>query len=230
MLAPPDSTSDTMLDALATTLCALLVAVDIDVDRTPADRAFFSENHAALTAHYAAVEAAELALRKHEHLVQKRRQLAVVLGDQVLDRAVRAGKARMKLELRLTAPDAAEQVFSAEVAEIVDVEMKTEPNLVLEAAAKFSLVPDFAGKDALKADLEARAARQTLSFTERSQAEITKTGLRGEVERAVSAASDALYGLEKRLLARFVREKKYVKTFFLDVSPPRKKGAEAPPA
>ena len=43
-------------------------------------------------------------------------------------------------------------------------------------------------------------------------------------------ASDALYRMEKRLLERFPRDKVYVRAFFLDVAPARKKRAEELPS
>lgn len=227
MLAPPDSTADTMLDATATTLGALSAASELDVDRSDEDRAFFAAERDALLAHYNAVNNADQALRAHLHLIQKARQVAVIIGDRVLDRGVRAGKQRMKLELKNTAPDAVDHVFPTDINDIVGAEMRVEPQLVLEATGKFSQVPDFNGKDALKADLEGRANRQTLGFKARSDAEVAEAGLWGAVDKAVASASNALYGLEKRLLERFPRDKQYVSAFFMDVAPPRKKKAAA---
>ena len=225
MLAPPDSTADTMLDATATTLGALSAASELDVDRTDEDRAFFTAERDALLAHYNAVNSADQALRAHLHLVQKARQVAVIIGDRVLDRGVRAGKQRMKLELKNSAPDAVDHVFPADINDIVGAEMRVEPQLVLEATAKFSQVPDFNGKAELKADLEGRADRQALGFKARAEAEVTEAALWGAVDKAVATAADALYGLEKRLLERFPRDKQYVSAFFMDVAPPRKKKA-----
>jgi hypothetical protein len=223
MIAPPDSTSDTMLDALAVTLGALSAASELDVDRTDDDRAFLAAEHKELMAHYNAVEAADQALRKHQHIVMKARQVAILIGDRVLDRGVRAGKARMKLELKNSAPDAVDHVFPTDINDIVGAEMRVEPQLVLESTAKFGQAPDFAGKDALKADLEGRANRQTKGFQARAEAEVAETALWGALDKAVAAGSDALYRLEKRMLDRFTRDKVYVKAFFLDVTPPRKK-------
>lgn len=45
----------------------------------------------------------------------------------------------------------------------------------------------------------------------------------GGAARRGRPGSDALYRLEKRLLERFPRERVYVRAFFLDVAPPRKK-------
>src|SRR5207247_1735819 len=99
-----------------------------------------------------------------------------------------------------------------------------------QLAAKFGAVPVEAAtriREALPAELEAWTPR-VLTATSVT-AEVVEAKLDGAATLAVVAASDALYRLEKRLLDRFPREKVYVRAFFLDVAPARKKPAPASP-
>jgi hypothetical protein len=230
MLVPRDATSNTMLRALGHSLGALDAAITLDVDRTDEDRAFFSAEKAALQTTFDDVFNADQAFTKHLLLVTEAHQARVELGDAVLDRGVRAGKTRMKLELRNTSmPVGADEVFPSDISEIVDAERRVEPGLVLKVLTRFSAVPEFPGKDALKADLEGRATRQEKNFADRDAAEVTEASLDSALSQAVARGADALYRLEKRLLERFPREKVYVRAFFLDVAPARKR-AKAPVA
>lgn len=231
MIAPPDATDDTMIRAVAHTLGALDAASELDIDRTTEDRAFFASEKASLQTHFDAVDGARQAVSKHVFLISTRLQVRIEVGDVVLDRGVRAGKARMKMELKqLGSPDGADEVFPSDISDIVDAERRVEPSLVQQVVARFSKVPDFPGKAAIAADLTGRAAAQTMAFTERDAGQITEAGLDGTLDKAVSDASTALYRLEKRLLERFPRDKRYVRAFFLDVAPVRKKPAAQPAA
>ncbi len=164
----------------------------------------------------------------HLLLVAQAKQARVQVGDAILDRGVSKGKARMKVELKGSAMEnGADHVFGADVSDIIQAERAKEPGLVLQAVAKFPQVPSFAGKAEMAADLTGRATRQQQNFTDRDAAAVTGTALTSAVKLAVVASSDALYKLEKRLLDRFPRQTTYVKAFFYDVAPPRKK-AEAP--
>ncbi len=217
-----------MLRALAHSLGALDAAITLDVDRTDEDRAFLTAEKATLQPIFDEVFTADQALTKHILLKAEALQARVELGDAVLDRGVRAGKTRMKLELRNTrTPDGADEVFPADISEIVDAERRVEPGLVLKVLTRFPAVPDFPGKEALKADLEGRATRQEKNFNDRDAAEVAEASLDSALSQAVARGADALYRLEKRLLERFPREKVYVRAFFLDVAPARKR-AKAP--
>lgn len=230
MIAPRDSTPDTMLDAVAYSLAALDGASDLDIDRTPEDRAFFADEMASLQPFYNTVSTAQLALIQHDHLTTTRLQARVKLGDIVLDRGVRAGKGRMKLELKkLGLPEGADEVFPADIEDIVDADRQVEPTLVKQVLQRFPKVPDFAGKSDIAADLTGRADAQTANFTARTAGEVTRAGLEGTLDKAVADASTALYRLEKRLLERFPREKRFVRAFFLDVAGPRKKPTDPKP-
>jgi hypothetical protein len=219
-----------MLRALSTSLGALDAASELDVDRSDADRSFFLIEKATLQPLFDDLFAADQSLTKHLLLTTQGLQARVVLGDAVLDRGVRAAKARMKLELKTsTMPDGADHVFPSDISDIVDAERRVEPGLVLQVVARFPQVPDFQGKAALEADLSARAMRQTDNFTGRDAGEVTEHAIDGRLTQAIARASDGLYRLEKRLLERFPRDKVYVRAFFLDVASPRKKGAAATP-
>jgi hypothetical protein len=217
-----------MLRALAHSLGGLDAAIELDVDRTAEERAFFSTEKATLQSSFDEVSSAGQALARHLLLGTEALQARVELGDVVLDRGVRAGKQRMKLELKSSAlPDGVDHVFPSDISEIVDAERRVEPVLVLQLLAKFPQVPEFTGKSALVTDLKGRADRQNKNFADRDAGEITEAELDGVVTRAIALGSDALYRLEKRLLDRFPREKVYVRSFFLDVAPPRKKKASS---
>lgn len=231
MILNPDATPATALKAVAHSLGALDAAAELDKDRSADDRAFFAAEKAALDPFFDGLHAGQQALDKHWYLVSERLQARVELGDVVLDRGVRGGKARMKLELKAAGmADGADQVFPEDIDDIVDAERRVEPGLVLKVVERFPKVPDFPGKAALEADLKARATAQNTSFAERDAGEIAEAKLQAALETAVAGASGALYGLEKRLLGRFQREKRYVRAFFLDVAPVRKKAADKPAA
>lgn len=231
MIASRDSTPETMLRALSHSLGALDAAAELDVDRSAEDRTFFNAEKAVLQPFFDDVFAADQSLTTHLLLTKQVHQARVVVGDAVLDRGVRAAKARMKLELKTsTMPEGADHVFPADISDIVDAERRVEPGLVLQVAALFPQVPDFAGKAALEADITGRAKRQVANFTCRDAGEVNEHALDGRLTQAIVRASDALYRLEKRLLERFPRDKVYVRAFFLDVAPARKKRTEDPPA
>lgn len=233
MIAGPESTSETMSKALATSIGALVAGEKIDVDRTDDDRLFFATERATLQGLFDTLAAAAAAVKAHVLLVAMGAQAMVAVGDVVLDRGVSRGKARMKVELKESAmPLGADHVFGVDVSELTGAELAREPTLVLQAVAKFPQVPDFPGKDVMAKDLGDRADQQQDALATRDKVGVTGAGLDGAEKVAVVAGADALYGLEKRLLDRFKRQTTYVKAFFLDVAPPKpsKKTEEAPPA
>src|SRR5512132_573080 len=229
MIASRESTSETMLRALSHSIGALDAASELDVERSDADRSFFLTEKAALQVSFDETFAADQGLSKHLLLTTQRLQARVLVGDAVLDRGVRAGKARMKLELKASSmPEGADHVFPSDISDIVDAERRVEPGLVLQVVARFPQVPDFPGKAALEADLTGRAKRQTDNFTSPDAGEVDEHALDGALTQGIVRASDALYRLEKRLLERFPRDKVYVRTFFLDVAPARKRAPVDP--
>lgn len=218
-----------MLRALSTSIGALDAASELDVDRSDADRSFFLTEKATLQLLFDDVFAADQSLTKHLLLTTQGLQARVLVGDAVLDRGVRAAKARMKLELKTsTMPEGADHVFPSDISDIVDAERRVEPGLVLQVVARFPQVPDFQGKAALESDLTGRATRQTANFTGRDAGEVSEHAIDGRLTQSIAHASDGLYRLEKRLLERFPRDKVYVRAFFLDVAPARKKAAADP--
>ena len=231
MIASRESTAETMLRALSHSLGALDAASELDVDRSDADRSFFLTEKAALQSSFDETFAADQSLSRHLLLTTQKLQARVLVGDAVLDRGVRSAKARSKLELKTSSmPDGADHVFPSDISDIVDAERRVEPGLVLQVVARFPQVPDFPGKAALEADLTGRAKRQTDNFTGRDAGEVDEHTLDGILTQGIVRASDALYRLEKRLLERFPRDKVYVRAFFLDVAPARKKRAEELPS
>jgi len=224
MIAPPDSTPETMLIALSTTIGALEAAVELDVDRLPDDRAFFAVERDALVPLFDTLFNADRASTSHTLLVGQAKQARVQLGDAILDRGVSRAKARMKVELTGSAmPQGADHVFGVDVTDITQAERAKEPGLVLAAVGKFGQVPDFAGKAEMALDLKGRAERQKKNFEDRDAAGVEAATLTSAVKVTVATGSEALYKLEKRLLDRFPRQTQYVKAFFYDAAPNRKK-------
>lgn len=224
MIANRESTAETMLRALATSIGALDAAADLDVDRSDADRQFFASERDALQTRFDAVDKAETEATSHALRITMKRQARVVVGDAVLDRGVSKSKARMKVELKGTQDaDGADHVFGADVSEIINAERSKEPALVLAAVEKFGDVQAFTGKTEMAADLTARAKKQQQNFKDREDAAVIAAKLDGALTRSIEHGADALYGLEKRLLDRFTREVRYVKAFFLDVAPSKPK-------
>jgi hypothetical protein len=222
--------SDRILRELATSIGALTAAIKMDIDRTDDDRVMFTNERAALQKSFDDVFAADQAVTRHLLLVKMPQQAAIIVGDNVLDRGARAGKARMRLELKSsTMPGGEDHVFPADISEITDAERRVEPQLVLKAAAKFDQVPEFHGKAEVKADLEARANRQKDAFEQRDTGNTAGDVLDGALDRAVDTAAEALFVFEKRLEMRFPRDVKYVASFFMEKPSRKKKKTPEPP-
>lgn len=226
MIATRSSTEATMLKALAYTSNAFDAAISLDVDRSDDDRAFFTAEKATIDALFDEIESIHRNVMLHLYRVQQKFQARIELGDSVLDRGIRAGKRRMGLELQHIDADAANRAFHTDISEIVDAERHVEPGLALECVDRFKTVPDFPGKAALAADIQGRAERQAQNFVDRNAASRAEADLDATLEHAIGRASDALYRSEKRLLDRFPRDKVYVRSFFYDVTPTRKKKSE----
>lgn len=228
MIADSDSTSQTMLQALAHTMGALKAAALLDVDRTADDRAFFEAERAQLEPIFNDLFNNQSALEQHELLVIRPAQSAIEIGDAVLDRGVRKGKKRIALEL---SQEIADQVYGSDISEVVDAERHLEPDLVLAIVDKHKYAPDFQGKTDLVADLPARATRQQDNFKARTAAYGVSETLENKIDAGIRVGADALYKLEKRLLERFPRDRVYVRAFFMDVGYRRKRAqpVQTPP-
>lgn len=233
MIAQPDSTAETMERALAYSIAALASAVRMDIDRTDADRQFFTNEQYSLQVHFNNVSNAQLTLKNHILSVMVLVQSQVGIGDDVLDRGLSEGKKRTNLELARTKSEAADTVFGKDISDLTDAPLRMEPELVMQMLQRFDQAPDFAGKSTLREDLERRAAQQQQALSERAAGELTRISLKTALEHFISDASETLYRLEKRLLDRFPRKKTYIKKFFMDTSygnSSRKKAPTQPPA
>jgi hypothetical protein len=73
-----------------------------------------------------------------------------------------------------------------------------------------------AGKQETKADLEQRVQQQNESFTARDEGNRLRSKFTTALMQRIIEGSDALYLLEKALLSRFIRERVYVRQFFLE--------------
>jgi hypothetical protein len=220
MIAQPDCSAEVMQRALAYTMAALDAAAELDLDLTDSVRETLIKEKSQLQVILDNLLNAQQALQNHQLKEGIRLQARVLVGDAVLDKGIRDGKNRMKLELQRSMPEAADYVFGKNINDLVDAELRSEPRLVMQALSRFDQVPDFAGKSELKTSIEKRAQQQNQALSARDDGELTRTSLYSAVVRIIADASEALYRLEKRLLDRFPRERLYVKEFFLDTSSP----------
>lgn len=219
MIAKPDSTSETMVRSLSQTIAVLGAASEIDADLTPEDRSALAAEKNLLVPVLDKLLSSRQTLESFLLKQSVRLQARVIIGDAMLDRGVRRAKTRMKLDVGMNDVDF---VFGSNLEDIIDAGIRNEPILVRECAARLSQIPDFAGKDELKKEMEQRAESQLKALTERDAGDSERKMLASAVVKAISDGSDALYRLEKRLLDRFPRERAYVRGFFFDVSPKRK--------
>jgi hypothetical protein len=229
MITPPYSSAETMERSLAYTIAAFDSAAELDFDLTMEQRNFMTDEKAKLESMLDKLLNAHQALVSHMLKMSTKLQARVLVGDAVLDRGLRTGKARMKLELKFSMTDGADFVFGRDVTNLVNAELRSEPALVQESVSRFAHVPDFNGKDELKKDLEKRALQQIKALADRDDGELARASLSSTVVRLIADCSEALYRLEKRLLDKFPRERNYVKSFFLDAAPKQKPAQEKVP-
>lgn len=226
MLAGPDSTPSTMRRALSRSIGALAAAFAADIDRTDEDRAFFTAEKAKLEPLYASLRTVHLAIEDHELGPAEVQQAQVELGDEVLDRGVRAGNARTKLGLKGKAGLGASHAFGSRVDDLVKAPMAVEPAAVLEAVERLADVPEFADKVAIREDLTLRAEQQEKFLKARGAGEKELFRLKSEATRLVVESALSLASLKGALEQRFPRQRDYVARFFLDVKPRAKKKEE----
>lgn len=222
MIAPTTATAETMKRALAYSIAALTAASELDLDRSDDDRAYFGRERDALIPFLKDVRAKDRTVEDDELDNGVRLQARVSLGDAVLDRGVVDGKERMKIELKRTDPDAADQTFGKRITDTTRAPILAEPSLVSAIIARLEHAPDFPRKATIRTDLEKRMKQQNTCIQERSAGEAQTVALRSSLTQSIRLSSDALYGLEKRLLERFKRDADYVRKFFFDISSPRK--------
>ncbi|MBL8151869.1 MAG: hypothetical protein JNN15_18250 [Blastocatellia bacterium] len=229
MIAPPNSTSETMLRAVAYTIAALNAATAIDIEATPDEKAFFTAKKEELQKLLEKLLEANEALNKYTLTETVSLQASVQLGDKVLEKGIRTAKARIKLELENIKDDAADFVFGSNLSSLLEEELRKKPAAVAKAVLKIDSIPDFPGKEKLKNQLEERIKQQEQALLDRDQGEQARAKLTTNLAVEISASSEALYKLEKELLGLFPRERAYVKQFFYDVAPNRKSKARQPP-
>jgi hypothetical protein len=225
MLAGPDDTMWTMRRAIAHSIAALDTAATMDPDRHDDDRRAFAAAKTKLEAHAATLKARAQASEDHALGPAVVTQVAVSLGDVVLDRGVRAASQTTKGGLSGKPGRGAEHVFGTRIDELTRAELRVQPDLVLRAVGRLADVADFAGKAELAADLTGRANRQDAALDARDAADRTEASVSTAARVAIGEAALALASLKGELDARFPRQREYVATFFLDVAPPRRKAA-----
>lgn len=219
MLAGPESPRPLMRRALSRTIGALAAAIAADMDRTDADRDFFTAERAKLEPLAAQLRAVDISIEDHELGPAEVQQAEVEIGDEVLDRAVRAGNQRTKLGLRGQQGLGASYVFGEQVDDLVKAPIAVEPDEVLKAVTRFNDVPDFAEKQAIRQDLIARAEQQQDFLDAREDGYKDLLTLKSEATRLVVESALALASLKGALEQRFPRQREYVARFFLDVRP-----------
>jgi hypothetical protein len=225
MIAPPGTTSENMQRALIYSIAALEATSAMEINLNDEDRAFLDNERTALLNTLESLTTADRTLKEHVSREVLKCQAFVVVGDSALDQAIRDAKKRMKLELGKRNEDLADHIFGRNIEDLVEAELRKEPYLVLDCIARFDQVPDFAGKEELKNSLESRARKQIEVLERRDEAERKRSQLSGAIIRLVADSSDALYGLEKRLLDRFKRERRFVNRLFLDFGETKRKKA-----
>lgn len=221
MLAGPDSTTETMIYAVADSIHALDAASELDLDRTAADRKFFGARKKLLVPLLGQLVAARRALEDHDVGDGSRLQTRVEIGDKVLDRGVVDGNARTKLALKGKAGLDATHAFGKNVATLTKEKIALEPAKVIQAAGRMADLPDFAERAAIAKDLTKRAEQQQTCLDEREQGGTARAKLVSAGIKLVLDAAHALAALKGALDERFPRQRDYVAAFFMDVAPQR---------
>ncbi|MDI3287946.1 hypothetical protein [Polyangium sp. 15x6] len=226
MLAGPTSPIRVMSRAVARTHNMLTIASKVDIDRSPEDREFFAAEAAKLVALRQALPAKQREIEDFELGLGDQNQAAVVLGDQVLDRGVRAGNTRTKLGLKGKSGLGAEHAFGNRVDDLTGAPHRNEPALVREAITRIGDLPEFEDKAKVQSDLLARVELQEGLLKERDQGDAVLSKLESEAVKLVVEAADKLVQTKAALDGRFPRQRGYVASFFLDVSRKRRGGHE----
>jgi hypothetical protein len=210
-----------MRRAVGFTLAALSAASDIDRDRTDEDRAFFNACEKKLEAVAQALRSSDDAVELYDLTEGIAHQVAVALGDAVLDRGVRNAATQTQAALRSKAALGLSDVFGTRVAELTAAPLRVEPRRVIEAAERLDDLPDFEKKTAIQKDLVARAETLETLIEELDRGHAKRHGLQGACVRAVAEGADALAAIRAELEQRFPRQREYVTAFFLDVAAPK---------
>lgn len=226
MIAGPNSSTRLMRRALSHSLGAMAAAVAADLDRSEEDIAFFEGESVKLAPLSTQLRAVHLAIEDHELGPAEVAQGQVEMGDEVLDRGVRAANTRTKLGLQGKSGLGASHAFGSRVDELVKMPLAAEPGAVLEAVKRLNDVPGFDEKESIQEDLTRRAEQQEQFLRERETGQKTLLQRKSEATRLVVESALALASLRGALEQRFPRQRDYVKRFFLDVRPKRVKPEE----
>ncbi len=154
--------------------------------------------------------------------------MSVVLGDAILDRGVESGAAKTKAALRGKAGLGAEHAFGSRVSDLTRSELRVEPARVLTAAAHLLDLPDFDGRDKIKADLELRANQQEKLLAERDGSRHEEAKLEGAATKLAVDAVLALHSVQGLPLARFPKQRQYTSAFFPQGERSHKAASPAP--
>lgn len=226
MLAGPNASPRLMRSALYTSIIALGVAAEIDIDRTPEDKAFFEAEKTKLQTYATELDTAINALDTYKTFERRRLQKRVEFGDVILDNGTRAGNTRTKLALKGKPGLGASHAFGKRIEDLLEKPMVLQPSKVLDAVEKLNDVAEFPEKSAIQQDLTLRANQQIQMVDEREDGMAIGTKLSADVVAAVMKGALALAQTKGALDTRFPRQRKYVATFFLDVAPERKAKAQ----
>lgn len=232
MLAGPGTTVGSMRRALAYTIAALGAAAEIDVDLDVDQRKHLAAQAKTLTPISKKLADVERALDDYDLGDGTTMQARVTVGDNVLDRGVRTANLKTKAGLVGTTGLDATHVFGRRVSVLTEEKIRDEPTKVLEAVTRMDDLPSFAEKKGVVKDLGARAKLQQSLLVERDKGDARRSKLFVAARRAVREAADALASCKGALDAKFPRQKKYVRGFFLDTTPVRKgsgASADVPP-
>lgn len=222
MIAGPTSPIGTMTRAVARTVNMLNIAATVDLDRSAEDRAFFQGEAKTLRPLLTALIAKKREIEDFDLGPGDLNQAAVLMGDAVLDRGVRAGNTRTKLGLSGKTGLGSTHVFGNRVDDLTSAPLKLEPSRVREAAERLDEVPDFDDKAKVKSDLLGRAEQQDSLLATRDTGLAERAKLESEAVKLVVDAAHKLAQTKAALDGRFSRQREYVATFFLDTSRKRK--------
>ncbi len=227
MIAGPLSTIPTMTEAVARSRSAVAAAAELDEDCSEDDRLFFADRRILLDGLFAGLLAAKRAIEDIDLGPGMLEQVRVDLGDKVLDRGVEDGNQRTKIGLKNKPGLGAPHVFGKRVTELTQEKIAQEPKAVLLAVKRLGDVPDFDDKPKVAATMTRRANQQQVCLDDRAAGHEARELCVNQGKKLVVEAALELATLEGLLLARFTRQKDYVRTFFLDVSSPEKPKAKA---
>ncbi|WP_197041440.1 hypothetical protein [Chondromyces apiculatus] len=178
----------------------MAAAVAADLDRSEEDIAFFEAESVKLAPLSTQLRTVHLAIEDHELGPAEVAQGQVEMGDEVLDRGVRAANTRTKLGLQGKSGLGANHAFGSRVDELVKMPLAAEPGAVLEAVKRLNEVPGFDDKVAIQGDLTRRAEQQKQFLKDRETGQKTLLQRKSEATRLVveSALALALASLRQR--------------------------------